>query len=188
LDDHVEFEFEKITFEIEKHRSATYRYLGPFGPITVGFANQDQSTWIDGPSVGPATLDCGPVSLLGGEDQSMLARGVPFHIGNRTIELSVPANEYQMIVFTNETSQWVLEPSRYKGFNRCLFRVGLDGFQDDLIGCLHSGSSNKSFTGLVAEDIDCDEVGMLVISWASFLGAFPKVFDPMPSWSDGPPG
>ena len=41
-----------------------YRYSGPLGPAYVGWTDDDQMTWPEGPQIGAATLAWGVVALV----------------------------------------------------------------------------------------------------------------------------
>jgi hypothetical protein len=173
-------------FEVHKSRGAFdprngrplhsfYRYSGPLGPAYVGWTDDDQMTWVEGPNVGAADLDWGvgiPLSTL--EDREALSIGVSMRIANQVIKVSGPDDEGVSLRLLGESSEWTLEGVRLGlfnrrlwGFNRRLWRGTASS--GALLGLLFSGTGNRSLRAKVVEDIRSDEVALLVFCWASLM-------------------
>jgi hypothetical protein len=173
-------------FEVHKSRGAFdprngrpvhsfYRYSGPVGPAYVGWTDDDQMTWVEGPNIGAASLDWGvgiPLSTL--EERDALRRGVSMRIANQVIQVVAPDDEGVCLRLRGETNEWTLEGVRFglfdrhlRWFNRRLWRGTASS--GTLLGLLISGTGKRSFQAKVVEDIRSDEVSLLVFCWASLM-------------------
>jgi hypothetical protein len=144
-----------------------YRYKGPLGPVYVGWTDDDQMTWVDGPNTGPATLSCGVVIPNTTQSREALALGFSMNLGNEVVRVSGPYGGDVFLRFKGRMGEWKLEARRFKRFNRRIWR-GHAG-SNELLGEISHGTGKRSFRGQVVNDIQPVEVAILVFSWACFL-------------------
>jgi hypothetical protein len=187
-----------VAFDVYKSRGAfdprngrplhsLYRYSGPLGPAYVGWTEDDQMTWVDGPEVGAANLDWGPgASVTTLDEQEALREGVALRVPNQAIRVSGPYGRWGVFLkFESEAHEWILEGKRYKGFNRR--GTASNG---EVLGLLSNRAGKRGFQAKVNEDIERHEVVLFIFCWASLLQTvkLPRELDFGPQWYGGPTG
>jgi hypothetical protein len=111
-----------VNFEIYKSRGAFdprngrplhsfYRYSGPLGPAHVGWTDDDQMTWLEGPQIGVATLAWGVVASVTVENPEALSRGITMKIGDEVIRVSGPYGGDVFLRLKSKDNEWTLEAS-----------------------------------------------------------------------------